>query len=1384
MLRRFLPGIAFFLILSPTFAGTIGATSANPASAPAGVPTQITFTSLITDTTVIPSTVNLQQIDAAGRATVLGTLHDDGLSGDAVAGDQTYTLRTTVFQQIPGAVTFRVSAGFQGSLLRANSAPITVSITGTGTAIAIVSPAQSAYLNISPVLVTGTVSDSQATVAVNSVPAQVTGNSFTASVPLQEGSNTLTAVAQNSGGGTSTDSRLVTLDTTPPHVTISSPSVSAVTTASSVNVTGIINDIVVGTVNPQQATVTVNGIPAVVSNRTYIASNVPLGMGANTIQALGTDRAGNFATTSVSITRQSPVTPTLTIVSGNNLSGPIKSQLAAPLVVKLTDSSGNGVPNTPVVFQVTGGDGTLTTAGPPGLPGIAINTNGQGQAQVFYILGSHAGSGNNMVQASSVGIAATPVFTESATTTPPSMIVVDSGNNQSGVVGQALPLPFIAILTDAGHNRLGNVPVTFTMKQGGGTINGQTTYNTTSDSDGRVQGILTLGPQAGINNNLVEANFLGNAGLPASFTATAYVPGPPQNTAISGVVLDNSNIPIPNVMMRLYQVNNGTSGNTPVQIGTPVPTNAQGYFLIQPAPVGVFKLMADGSTATRPGPFPTLEYDMVTVAGQNNTVGLPIYLPQLSSAGQLCVSPTTGGTLTVPQAPGFALTIAPGSATFPGGSRTGCVSVTPVNMDKVPMVPGFGQQPRFIVTIQPVGTIFNPPAAITIPNVDGLAPRAVTEMYSYDHDLASFVAIGTGTVSADGSVIASDPGVGVLKAGWHCGGDPNSAGGGEVVHVTITTAPPVTIMKNATATITASGGPEGTYSWTSSDPAIAAIQSGGATASVTVKGMAPGMATLTVRFTCNSVDQNGVHPFAEATIAVTVAGVVIDAIDPMFAPGVEQLQITYSIVPPGATVANAKLEIFKNGDAVNPIYRNTTIAKTGTSVMVNWDGKATLGANAGKFVGPDTSPYTAKITVSQQADFSNGSFDQKNTLVVVESITLTPAGDRELTKPSRAATEIDTDIEALIKLKKKDGTGAAAPVAVKVTWTFTDPDDTATDMGIDSNGAAGDDNAPVGNGGKRGMGSILWKASMGYTTSVAADGQSADVTTLDSGADMGKAKTKFSSSAISADNYILKAQVKDTAGTVLKDAVTGTWSVWKSLTFANAYRMNGGADVGAIMATANVDPAFSGDGYTHYAFGAVTAIPAGANSPDFLVPLLVPNAAETPSAAELADFASGDAAKVAAARVAITAKAQAWYDRNQASGGAALTALAGAIGVATPGAVGCKYFSPKEDGNAATGATAYYPAGIMIMAGDSGAVSPDGEWGQTQGVEFGQIAWIPLNTGNAARQQIVGRHEAGHASDHVSFGAGDHAADGLMTPFGASNMFSPDSILRLRGWSR
>jgi hypothetical protein len=274
----------------------------------------------------------------------------------------------------------------------------------------------------------------------------------------------------------------------------------------------------------------------------------------------------------------------------------------------------------------------------------------------------------------------------------------------------------------------------------------------------------------------VEATFTGNPGFPAAFVATGRVLGDPAATRITGVVLDNSNNPVPGATIRAYLTNVPAQASQGIPPSIAVRSDSQGQFAIQPAPIGFVKLIADGSTVTRPGQWPNLEYDLVTVAGRNNTIGMPVYLLPLDTTDLLCVSETAGGTLTLPQVPGFSMTVQPGSATFPGGSKTGCISVTPVHPDKIPMVPGFGQQPRFIVTIQPAGTLFNPPAAITVPNLEALGRREVTEMYSFDHDLGTFVSIGTGTVSDDGTVVQSDPGVGVLKAGWFCDGNPGATG--------------------------------------------------------------------------------------------------------------------------------------------------------------------------------------------------------------------------------------------------------------------------------------------------------------------------------------------------------------------------------------------------------------------------------------------------------------------------------------------------------------------------------------------------------------------------------------------------------------------------------
>ena len=130
-----------------------------------------------------------------------------------------------------------------------------------------------------------------ATVEVNGLAATVNGQTWSAvGVPLSEGNNTLTAVAEDAVGHIGTASIQVTLYTTAPQVTINSPGDGFVTNSASITVAGMINDIVVGTVNGDQAQVTVNGIPAQVANRSFLVAAVPLSPGPNPIVAVGTDR--------------------------------------------------------------------------------------------------------------------------------------------------------------------------------------------------------------------------------------------------------------------------------------------------------------------------------------------------------------------------------------------------------------------------------------------------------------------------------------------------------------------------------------------------------------------------------------------------------------------------------------------------------------------------------------------------------------------------------------------------------------------------------------------------------------------------------------------------------------------------------------------------------------------------------------------------------------------------------------------------------------------------------------------------------------------------------------------------------------------------------------
>jgi len=623
--------------------------------------------------------------------------------------------------------------------------------------LTLTAPQNLAFLSEASALVTGTVDDASATVQVNGVDAPLSGTpaAFAVWVPLVEGTNRVTAVARDPFANTATATRTVTVDTSPPRVTIDSPPDGATTTAAEIAVSGMLNDIVVGTVNGSEGTVLVNGVPASIANRSYLALAVPLAPGPNLIRAEGTDRAGNAASAEVTVTRETASNaPRIAIVSGNGQQGVVGELLPEPLVVELLAGDGTPVTGQNVVFRVREGDGAVAATG-PAARALVIASDALGRAQVDWRLGTRSGQGNNRVQASAVGFGGAAAFTASSLSGTPSGIVVDAGNMQTGVVGQSLPAPFVVVVVDAAGNRLAGVPVEFSVKSGGGNFDGSPTVTIPTDSNGTAGAVLALGPAEGTDNNLVYASFAGNPGVPASFLASALVAGDPADTAIRGLVLDNADVPVPGVTLSIH----GTTLSTQ--------SDAAGFFLLEGVPVGAIHLEADGGTTPRPGVWPHLEYALVTVAGRVNELGMPIYMLPIDVANEVCVDETTGGTLTLAEIPGFALEIPAGTATFPGGGRSGCVSVTAVHPDRVPMTPSFGTQPRFVVTIQPAGALFDPPAALTVPNTNAFPPGRVTEIFSFDHDLGQFVAIGTGTVSEDGSVIVADPGVGILKAGWH-----------------------------------------------------------------------------------------------------------------------------------------------------------------------------------------------------------------------------------------------------------------------------------------------------------------------------------------------------------------------------------------------------------------------------------------------------------------------------------------------------------------------------------------------------------------------------------------------------------------------------------------
>jgi hypothetical protein len=104
----------------------IGAVRTSPMTAAIGTPTPVTVTASITDPSLITGSVNLLQLNGDGTTTILGVLHDDGLNGDAFAGDLVFTFAAALNATTASQIQLQVSAAFRGSLLRVKSSILKV----------------------------------------------------------------------------------------------------------------------------------------------------------------------------------------------------------------------------------------------------------------------------------------------------------------------------------------------------------------------------------------------------------------------------------------------------------------------------------------------------------------------------------------------------------------------------------------------------------------------------------------------------------------------------------------------------------------------------------------------------------------------------------------------------------------------------------------------------------------------------------------------------------------------------------------------------------------------------------------------------------------------------------------------------------------------------------------------------------------------------------------------------------------------------------------------------------------------------------------------------------------------------------------------------------
>ena len=150
-----------------------------------------------------------------------------------------------------------------------------------------------------------------------------------------------------------------------------------------------------------------------------------------------------------------PETTQVQMVRGDD-----QAALPDPLIVRLVDAGGNGIPNRAVLWVLrSGGGGVTPTTG---------TTDAEGYASAEWTLGSEPGLNSVEAQVPDVG---SVIFTATVTGTPGTgSIELVAGDNQQVTAGTQVPTAPAVRVRDANGDPVEGVAVTFQVTGGGGEV--------------------------------------------------------------------------------------------------------------------------------------------------------------------------------------------------------------------------------------------------------------------------------------------------------------------------------------------------------------------------------------------------------------------------------------------------------------------------------------------------------------------------------------------------------------------------------------------------------------------------------------------------------------------------------------------------------------------------------------------------------------------------------------------------------------------------------------------------------------------------------------------------------------------------------------------------